>query len=122
MQADVSSMQRMANTVFSRHSIPVEVIPSLLCDDLSSWKVIPLGGSLESVLEQLREQRADILADLAELGMVTVSRQDALFMYTSYWLEWVLVRGPNDPYYMMALDAMERWCILHAALENRQVQ
>lgn len=107
-----AQQEQLTNDILAHYAIPVVVRPASNSDGACTWEVSVLGGTLEAALERIHALQERIIGRISKHGMGAVSRQDALFMYASQWLEWTVVRGEETPDYAEVLELMEVWAVL----------
>lgn len=115
-----SDLQRQSviNAVFADFAIPLEVALSTEGVDAPSWKVHAFGGTVQASLDRIHSRQDRIVRRYAQRGVRALSSREALFMYASQWLEWVVFEGARDPDHDDVLELMEGWFILHAGLKD----
>lgn len=109
--------QQMTNAILANYSIPVRVRP-LQDEQCEGWQVMVLGGTLETNIERMHKKQKDIIERVRKQGMDGVSKQDALFMYVSQWLEWTIVRGHEDAEHEQMTELMEMWITVYMSMSK----
>lgn len=111
--------QELVNGVMAHFAIPVSVnIPD--AEQPEGWQVV-YGGNLDAAVERIHQMQDNIVAIYKEKGVAAITKYDALFMYASQWLEWILVRGPQDPDYKEMIDLMEAWLVVYATCQAKHL-
>jgi hypothetical protein len=102
--------ERITNDILATYGIPVVVNQVSLGE--ASWAVRVFGGTIETVLDCIHQKQDSIVRRSTKWGLNGISRQDALFMYVSQWLEYTVNGGEKDDDRESVENIIEYW--LHA--------
>lgn len=105
--------QNVLNNTMASYAIPVRIQLGI-----DRWQIEVLGGSVAAALERIYKRQDHILRRFNQSGRRGITRQDALFMYSSQWVEWNCVREKDDPDRIYVNDMMEPWIALYMAWDH----
>ena len=107
----ISRQQSEINNVLARYAVPAVVYPPLT-EDPKAW-IITFDSHFQAILDLLHDKQNKVFDRCVSGGIERMSKTDALFMFASQWLEWMLVRAKDDPDDAEMFELIENWFTIY---------